>query len=123
MNRKTSLRANRPRKARTTFVLLLAIASLALFVSGCTGLKQYRTNYSESNAAADPTNCPTCTLEVTTNYVLGFVECDDQGWLWDVRQMNTVVNRLIQEDARTNLLMVVFVHGWKHNASFDDENV
>ena len=55
--------------------------------------------------------------------MLGFVECDDQGWLWDAKQLHAVVARLYEEDGRTNLLMVVFVHGWKHNASFDDENV
>ena len=123
MNHPTSLRARRARNAGLLFASVLLVATLALFVSGCTGLKPYRTDYSACDIAANPTNAQSCTLEATTDYVLGFVECDDQGWLWDVRQMNTVVDRLIEEDGRTNLIMLVFVHGWKHNASFDDENV
>src|SRR5216117_2064968 len=113
----TFLRAG---KAGLLLASALVTVTLALCVSGCTGLKQYRTDYSAGDTAAHKTNGQFCTLEVTTNYVLGFVECDDQGWLWDVRQMNTVVNRLIEEDGRTNLIMLVLVHGWKHNASFDD---
>src|SRR5262249_33197635 len=34
-----------------------------------------------------------------------------------------VLDRFSLEDATNGLLMVVFVHGWKHNASFDDDNV
>jgi pimeloyl-ACP methyl ester carboxylesterase len=123
MNHSTSLRAGRGRKAGLLSLPGLLVTSLALFVSGCTSLKQYRTNYIANDIAANPANAQSCTLEVTTNYVLGIVECDDQGWLWDVRQMKTVVDRMIEEDGRTNLIMLVFVHGWKHNASFDDDNV
>jgi pimeloyl-ACP methyl ester carboxylesterase len=122
MNYRISLRAKSAPKSMLLFVSTLVVAILTLFFSGCTDLKQYRTDYSNRDIAASPTNSPSCALEVTTNYVLGFVECDDQGWFWDVRQMHTVINRFIEEDARTNLLMVVFVHGWKHNASFDDDN-
>jgi hypothetical protein len=51
------------------------------------------------------------------------VEFDDQGWLWDRQQMNAVLDRFSVEDSTNGLLVMVFVHGWKHNASFDDDNV
>lgn len=97
---------------------LLPLALLVL-AAGCTPLKQYRTDYRE-NA---PALCESNTVEVTTNYLLGVVEFDDQGWLWDRRQMNTVVDRFMAEDNASGLLLVVFVHGWKHNASYQDDNV
>ena len=97
--------------------------ALLLLAAGCTRLQQYRTNYHPSDTALTPADAQASTLEVTPNYVLGLVEFDDQGWLWDRRQMTTVLDRFMVEDHTNGLLMVVFVHGWKHNASFEDENV
>jgi hypothetical protein len=85
---------------------------------GCTPLKQYRTEY--VTPPSDPTRAA---LEETPDYLLGFVEFDDHGWLWDARQMHAVLDRIRAEDARQGLLILVFAHGWKHNASYDDENV
>ena len=102
----------------------LALALLlALLAGGCTGLKQYRTDYNVHDATSNPTNAQRAALEVTTNYVLGLVEFDDQGWMWDPKQMDAVLQRFSEEDHTNGLLMVVFVHGWKHNASFEDDNV
>ena len=102
---------------------LVMLIALVAFVTGCTGLKQYRTNYTACDTALSAANCQSNTIEVSTNYVLGLVEFDDQGWLWDRKQMNAVLDRFSVEDSANGLLMVVFVHGWKHNASFDDDNV
>ena len=99
------------------------LCGLLLGAAGCTGLKQYRTDYRACDTALNPTNCQAHALETTTNYVLGLVEFDDQGWLWDRKQMTAVVDRFGEEDYANGLLIVVFVHGWKHNASFTDENV
>ena len=102
----------------------LALALLlALLAGGCTGLKQYRTDYNVHDATSNPTNAQRAALEVTTNYVLGLVEFDDQGWMWDPKQMDAVLQRFSEEDHTNGLLMVVFVHGWKHNASVEDDNV
>jgi hypothetical protein len=51
------------------------------------------------------------------------VEFDEQGWLWDRPQMTAVTDRLIAENAKQPLLMVVFAHGWKHNAHPEDGNI
>lgn len=95
---------------------------------GCTSNKQYRTSFH----ASDPTQPgpdPTKTvIEATPDYKLGFVEFDDQGWFWDYHQ-KTAVEKLIRNecgngtDQQRPVIMVLFVHGWKHNAAFDDGNV
>jgi hypothetical protein len=102
---------------------------------GCTAVKEYRTgvepiyydHYDQQTplAGKDLTNV----IEVATNYTLGFVEFDDQGWLYDAKktagrsQIDIVTQRISQELQTNGVLLVVFIHGWKHNARWDDENV
>jgi hypothetical protein len=58
-------------------------------------------------------------------YVLGFVEFDDQGQLFDRAQMRKVTDHLFELAAPEDedLLIMVFVHGWKHSAAPDDDNI
>jgi hypothetical protein len=51
------------------------------------------------------------------------VEVDDQGWLFQRDQLKAVLDRIGQEEKNNRLLIVTFVHGWKHNARTDDTNV
>ena len=57
------------------------------------------------------------------SYLLGFVEFDDQGQIWDRKQMWAVIDSLNAEAAEKDLLMVVFAHGWKHSAAAGDGNI
>jgi len=83
----------------------------------CTDLIQYRTNDS-SKSKTD------AIIEDNNDYSLAFVEFDDQGSLWDRQQLNKVINRINLEGKKSEgLLLVVFIHGWKHNAKADDGNV
>jgi len=62
-------------------------------------------------------------------YDLAFVEFDDQGWFEQRGQMEALFMRLrqIEVGARApengHVLILVYVHGWKHNASQCDDNV
>ena len=58
------------------------------------------------------------------DYTLGIVEFDDQGLCYDRRQMESVAGRLdASMTANADIILVVFVHGWKHNARSDDANL
>lgn len=67
----------------------------------------------------------------TGDYLLGFVEFDDQGWFQDRRQMEVILNDIDQQSGngdgkgkgKQHFLIFVFAHGWKHNASPADNNV
>jgi hypothetical protein len=57
-------------------------------------------------------------------YELAIVEFDDQGRCYDRAQMDAVATRIgtwmtNEKDA----IIVVFVHGWKHDARTDDTNL
>ena len=68
----------------------------------------------------------THSVERHPEFTLGFVEFDDQGDYWSRTQMD-ILQQVIADEARGSdshgVLMVVFVHGWKHNAAVCDENV
>jgi hypothetical protein len=57
-------------------------------------------------------------------YELAIVEFDDQGCCYERRQMQTVAARLGALAAESvDAIIIVFVHGWKHNARSDDDNL
>ncbi len=103
-----------------------------LLTSGCTQLERYRTAYEPCEAPASDRSdyrqairvCERSSLEERGDeYLLGFVEFDDQGWFWDRTQMERLIESLEAESEHGDLLMVVFTHGWKHNAHFCNPNV
>lgn len=106
------------------------IALLVFGMTACAPLRQYRTAYDvcTSPSPNPPTTCDTHALqrisgEHGASYLMGFIEFDDQGLLWNRQQMSAVEGELSDMVGRTDLLMVVFVHGWKHSADPNDDNI
>jgi hypothetical protein len=106
---------------------------IVLALSACTHVQQYRTNY-ELCMSHTPTPLPECethtlqqyqdAVNPDRGYLLGFVEFDDQGLLFDNRkQMKVVVDRLKDEVEKKDLLIIAFMHGWKHSAAPGDDNI
>jgi hypothetical protein len=56
------------------------------------------------------------------SYRLAIVEFDDQGRSYDRRQMTALAGELDRLGG-ADALIVVFVHGWKHNGRSDDDNL
>jgi hypothetical protein len=110
----------------TRFIRIFGLI-VVLISTGCTSLKQFRTSYIPCVCSnADYSNCKDATIEEhkSDNFSLSFVEFDDQGSLWDRRQLDTVINNISSEGKKPNgLLMVAFIHGWKNNARYDNGNV
>ncbi len=72
--------------------------------------------------SGDPqTECARAYVEDHPEYLLGFAEFDDLGWGWERAQGRVLLRAILAEER--DLLMVVFAHGWKHNASTCDTNV
>lgn len=69
-------------------------------------------------------DCTKFSIEDHQDYTLAFVEFDDQGWMYDRAQMDLLMAELEAQSAGDNDLSIfVYVHGWKHNAEFCDNNV
>lgn len=56
-----------------------------------------------------------------SGYRLAFVEIDDQGHFYDRRQVDNVLH-FIREGGK-NQRILIYVHGWHHNAGYDDQNL
>lgn len=110
-------------------VIVLFIPAICLCLIGCTAERQYRTEEQAQTSNPNSTNISRAIIEVSTNYTVGYVEFDDQGWLYGTNrfktrmQIDTVINDFSEELKTNGLLIVTFVHGWKHNASSADSNV
>lgn len=97
---------------RVRYRRLLALAGLSvamLAVSGCIG---NRMQWPEQSVIEDD------------GYSLAFIELDDQGELWAPSQVVRALERI--EGANTpaaGAVVVVYVHGWNHDAQADDANV
>jgi pimeloyl-ACP methyl ester carboxylesterase len=58
------------------------------------------------------------------SYQLGVVEFDDQGLCYARAQMDAVADALNAFTiSETDIVLVVFAHGWKHDARTDDDNL
>jgi pimeloyl-ACP methyl ester carboxylesterase len=61
-------------------------------------------------------------IEEKDGYRLAVIEFDDQGWFQDFGQRDALEHFLRDKAAkRDDLLIVVFIHGWKHNARTGDD--
>ncbi len=97
---------------------------IVLATTSCVSLKQYRTSYTPCTVKPKESVCKKASLEQHDDYLLGFVEFDDQGWFWQREEMTAIINTLqSREYLDSGVIMLVYVHGWKHNAAFDDDNV
>ncbi|MDN7176573.1 hypothetical protein M0D69_00750 [Caballeronia sp. SEWSISQ10-4 2] len=132
--------------SRTNSAAAIVLLS-ALLLSACTDIPPYRTQLLEASAVDCPTaklarreKCGHVTPEIVKGsdaYEMHVVEFDDQGWLYPDRpasatqpaetpsgQIEHVMKRLRQLlDDGDDLSIIVFVHGWKHDADVDDSNV
>ena len=66
--------------------------------------------------------CGTHSIEVTEDYTMFFVELDEQGRFYDPKQFQAIVN-FLSDNKETDMSIVTFVHGWRHNAEYRDRNV
>lgn len=68
-------------------------------------------------------------IEDYGQYVLGFAEFDDQGWSYDHDKQLQALQARLHADLRDpnykdmDFVIMVFVHGWHHNAHDNDCNV
>jgi len=122
--------------------LIVAVLS-ALALAGCMQKEAFRTiakvpptGFCPTDDRLDvPSLCRKAMTETTADYDLHFVEFDDQGWTYPAvakvgddpdessQQLLRVMERLGATLKAHPVRIFVYVHGWKHNAAFDDENV
>ena len=101
--------------------------SVLFIITGCASDGIYRTDYTACTVSSD-NQCDKHSLQkhnvgAENEYMLGFVEIDDQGQLRDRAQMTALIDSLYQVAVNDSILINVFVHGWHHNAAPGDKNI
>lgn len=103
---------------------------VGIVLSGCAPHEQYRTDPALCTSSRPEQACQKNFLQEYTDptnpdrqYLLAFIEFDDQGQIHERDQMNTVLTKLNQDAAAKDLLVVIFIHGWKHSAAPTDGNI
>lgn len=101
---------------KTTVILFVLVC-----ISACTPYYLY---HSPNNSCLQENkhldSCNSKYIERTDGYSLGFVEIDDKGWFWDENQLSAIVQEIEKHD---DVLLLVYAHGWKHNADNGDRDV
>jgi len=88
------------------FIILLLVFGTVLLLSSCALYNKQYQNPPEDNPS----------------FELYAVQADDFGSLWTVSAAQAVLDRVEQLAANQNLAVVVFIHGWHHNAKVTDLN-
>ncbi len=108
----------------------LILTLLLLALAGCAKHQLYRDDLSLCPSPDPERVCAHNALQQVAlegseeaAYLLGFIEFDDQGQLFSRDQMWAVTGELNRLAGTRDLLMVVFVHGWKHSAAPLDGNI
>jgi hypothetical protein len=81
----------------------------------CPGDVLYEVRPTDAAAAAD--------AEAPKSVHLGFVEFDDQGYLLEPALKDELMQRIESMAVQQPLLIVVYAHGWKHNAADGDTDI
>ncbi len=122
---------------------LIALALLISLVTACVHPQLYRPRTVAVapdgqllDAVCEPSdqdNCADAALvrrsyryaDKVNEYYTAFVEFDDQGWFWDRKQMEVLLRLLYQhgQARKDEFLIVLYAHGWQHNAGACDSNV
>jgi hypothetical protein len=94
-------------KCRTKYIFPLILVGIAAVLSSCVTQKQHRENVLWE-------------IPQDHSYSLAFLEFTERGNLYNRDRLKKLLTKI---EAETDVLVLVFVHGWKHNASESDENV
>lgn len=99
-----------------TLVLLAA-----LLLTACTSNAPHRLIKEARCQSHKP--CDNANYEYHPNYELAFVEYSERGNDFNPEATKELIKRLTNYNKNEKLALIVFIHGWKHNAAPDDDNV
>src|SRR3989449_11626238 len=100
----------------------LGLIALVLAVAGCAAQGPYRRGERATEQfVADPTLCPALKAPSSFRIPVAYIEIDEQGAFQDRSQVERAL--ALVGEGRKPKYVVVFVHGWFHNAGADDPTV
>jgi hypothetical protein len=116
-------------KKQVIFLSILLGLIILLILSCSTPNKMYRT---DSIKKCIENNCTTAVIEEhnnsNENYALTFIEFSERGNVFSREKLNEVLDYIKHEEAKgkksnNGVMVIVYAHGWKHNASNETGDV
>ena len=119
-----SLTLSSSTKRLLSIVNRLLVVLLLCYLSACVKNEQLRTERVETNCLWGGTDCTNAILERYAQYDLGVIEFTERGNLYNRDDSNYVLRHINQlANTERGVAVFVFVHGWRHDADFNDDNV
>lgn len=109
-----------------SLLALTIIGATALLLSGCAQNAPYHTEAgARDNCRGERTDegCTQAYYQEHDGYDLAFVEFSERGNAFDDAYVENVLDRIQEKASQDGVVLVTFVHGWKHNANEHDPNV
>ena len=106
-------------------LLILFFILLLIFPLGCVTTDSYRTARLDTEKSCNLSPNEKCEgaaiiRDAENEFILGFVEIDDQGFFHDRRQIDYFFEQI---DFSKKTHAIIHIHGWKHNASEGDKDI
>ncbi len=98
----------------------------ACIAAGCASNAPYHSSARDGSACStDPASeaCLDSVYQEFASHDMAFAEFTERGNAFDDEAVETVLEKIDAYARKQGVVVVVFVHGWKHNASEQDENV
>jgi hypothetical protein len=98
-------------------------AAAWVLLSGCASSSHFRTTVTpcQTRSYAYAPGLPGCK---DLAYTFNLIEFNENGRLWDAGQLASAEGAITHLAAQKKpLLLVIFIHGWHHNADVKDENI
>ena len=97
---------------------------LMALLGGCAGNAAYHDGPPADCHNPDSSDvCARSYYQQHENFDLAFVEYSERGNAFSDERVKEVLARIESHATASGAVVVVFVHGWKHNASEDDQNL
>ncbi len=98
----------------------------ACLTAACASNAPYHTAASDGGACRTDPDSPACRSSAYQEFEafdLAFAEFSERGNAFDDAKVEAVLAKIAGKAHAQGVVLIVFVHGWKHNASEEDENV
>ncbi len=106
--------------------LQLSLLLLVLILAGCAQNAPYHTESGSPGNCVSTPDAETCRqsyYQEHEHFDLAFAEFSERGNAFSDAYLKDVKNRIAQKAADKGVVLVIFVHGWKHNAAETDSNL
>ena len=107
-------------------LLQLSLLLLVITLAGCAQNAPYHTRSGAPGncvTAPDSDSCRQSYFQEYEHFDLAFAEFSERGNAFSDAYLKDVKNRIAQKAADKGVVLVIFVHGWKHNAAETDSNL